>query len=182
MATVPPPGPAPAPPPGPTPAPAAASQEPFERALAKFKMGLKKRDQDKFKNTTLADVKRKIGEIQRQQHASRRLTALNRLQPFLEAMQQFGKAIAIFANTNEIIAYVWGPLKLLLEISSTFVDSFKDLLGVYQDIGERLPNIMRFEKLFQSSRDMRDVLALLYEDILNFHQAALKYFDSPRKC
>lgn len=89
---------------------------PFERALAQFKMGLKKRDLENFKKTTLVDLRQTIGELQEKQHASRRLQGLNRIQPFLEAMEQFGKVITIFANTNEILAFVWGPVKLLLMV------------------------------------------------------------------
>jgi tetratricopeptide (TPR) repeat protein len=161
------------------PSPTAA---PFERALAQFKMGLKKRDQETFKKTTLTDLKNTIGELQAKQHASRRLQGLNRIQPFLEAMEQFGKAIAIFANTNELVAFIWGPVKLLLLISSTFVDSFKELLSIYQHIGERLPNIMRYEEVFRSNGEMQGVLALIYKDILRFHMAALKYFQASREC
>lgn len=80
---------------------------PFERAVAQFKMGLKKRDQENFKKTTLNDLKQCIGDLQQKQHASRRLKGLTRIQPFIEAMEQFGKVIAVFANTNEIVAFVW---------------------------------------------------------------------------
>lgn len=80
---------------------------PFERALAQFKMGLKKRDQEAFKKTTLADLKQCIGELQDKQHSSRRLQNLHRIQPFLEAMDQFGKVIAVFANTNDFVAFIW---------------------------------------------------------------------------
>ena len=79
----------------------------FERALAEFKKGLKKRDQDNFKNTTLEGLKKCIGDLQNKQHTSRRLQNLNRLRPFIEAIEQYGKVVTIFANTNEIVAFVW---------------------------------------------------------------------------
>jgi len=79
----------------------------FERALAEFKKDLKKRDQDSFKNTTLEELKKCIGDLQKKQHTSRRLQNLNRLRPFMEAIEQYGKVVTIFANTNEILAFVW---------------------------------------------------------------------------
>lgn len=79
----------------------------FERALTEFKQSLKKKDLDVFKNTTLSSLKQCIGDLQKKQHASRRLQNLNRLKPFVEAMEQYGKVVAIFANTNEIVAYIW---------------------------------------------------------------------------
>ena len=79
----------------------------FERALTEFKKNLKKKDIDNFKNTTLKSLEQCIGDLQKKQHASRRLQNLNRLKPFIEAMEQYGKVVAIFANTNEIVAYIW---------------------------------------------------------------------------
>ena len=79
----------------------------FERALNEFKKDLKKKDQDLFKNTTLDGLKKCIGELQKKQHSSRRLQNLNRLKPFIEAIDQYGKVVTIFANTNEILAFVW---------------------------------------------------------------------------
>jgi hypothetical protein len=79
----------------------------FERALNEFKKDLKKKDQVLFKNTTLDDLKKCIGELQKKQHSSRRLQNLNRLKPFIEAIDQYGKVVTIFANTNEILAFVW---------------------------------------------------------------------------
>jgi hypothetical protein len=80
---------------------------PFEDALKDFKKALSRRDQEKFKNVTLDDLKQNIGEIQATQQASRRMRDLTRLQPFLEAVEQFGKVIETFCNVHEIVAFVW---------------------------------------------------------------------------
>jgi hypothetical protein len=80
---------------------------PFERALDEFKKDLKKRDQDNFKNTTLDGLKQCIGDLQKKQHSTRRLQNLNRLKPFIEAIEQYGRVITIFANSNDLVAFVW---------------------------------------------------------------------------
>ncbi|KAF2267625.1 putative zinc finger protein [Lojkania enalia] len=144
---------------------------PFERALAQFKMGLKRRDQENFRKTTLADLRQCIGDLQDKQHASRRLKGLTRIQPFLEAMEQFGKVVTIFANTNDIVAFIW--------TSSAYVDAFKELLDAYQHIGENIPLLIQYEELFRSNSDMLGTLALMYEDVLKFHHDALTYFQKP---
>jgi hypothetical protein len=79
----------------------------FERTLEEFKKDLKKRDLDNFRNTTLDGLKQCIGDLQTRQHSSRRLQNLNRLKPFIEAMEQYGKVVTIFVNSNEIVAFVW---------------------------------------------------------------------------
>ena len=79
----------------------------FQQALAQFKDGLKPRDKRNFTMTTLEDLKREIGQIQAAQNSKRRLQNLNRLRPFLEAMDQFGKVIEVFAQSSEFVAFVW---------------------------------------------------------------------------
>jgi hypothetical protein len=39
---------------------------------------------------------------------------LSRIRSCLEAMDQFGKVIEIFLNVSDAVAFVWGPMKLLL--------------------------------------------------------------------
>ena len=79
----------------------------FESALEEFKKGLKKRDQETFKITTFKELKTSIGDLQKKQHSQRRLQNLNRLKPFLEAIEQYGKVVEVFCNTNDIVAFVW---------------------------------------------------------------------------
>jgi site-specific recombinase XerD len=79
----------------------------FDRALQEFKKELKKRDQDDFKSTTRESLERCIADIQQKQHSSRRLQNLNRLKPFIEAVEHYGNVVNIFANSNDIVAFVW---------------------------------------------------------------------------
>lgn len=39
---------------------------------------------------------------------------MKRIESFLEAMEQFGKVIEIFLNATNYLAFIWGPIKLLL--------------------------------------------------------------------
>lgn len=79
----------------------------FEAALGKFQSELKKKDRDKFKNTTLQDLTDEVEAIQKKQHSQRRGKNLARLKPFIEAMNQFGKVVEVFATTSEMVAFVW---------------------------------------------------------------------------
>jgi hypothetical protein len=50
------------------------------------------------------------------------------------------------------------------------------LLDAYQQIGESLPLLSQYQAFFQRNPNMRKVLALIYNDVLEFHKKALKYF------
>lgn len=68
----------------------------------------------------------------------------------------------------------------MLQTASNFVDSWETLLDAYQQIGEQLPLLQEYESLFHSSPHMIQVLELIYIDILDFHQQAMRYFSG--KC
>ena len=83
------------------------TQSHFESILEDFKSGLKKRDQENFRLTTLEDLEQTIADIQAEQHGERRLQNLNRLKPFLECLNQYGNVVDIFCNSSQFLPFVW---------------------------------------------------------------------------
>jgi len=79
----------------------------FERTLDDFKKDLSKKERDNFKFSTLEDLEQCLATIQAKQQSQRRVQNLNRLRPFLEAMDQFGKVVEIFCNSSEFVPFVW---------------------------------------------------------------------------
>ena len=41
------------------------------------------------------------------------------------------------------------------QIASTFADAFTELLGVYQSLGEELPLVLQYEKVFFEDENMK---------------------------
>ncbi|KAI9687323.1 MAG: hypothetical protein M1822_002366 [Bathelium mastoideum] len=152
----------------------------FEKALEDFKKGLRPEDEENFNGTTLEDLQNSIKDLQQKQYSQRRLQNLNRLKPFLEAIDQYGKIVEIFANSSIFVTFIWGPMKSLLQIASTHSEGFTKLLDTYEHIGEQLPLLARYEALFREKPHMVDVLSRMYEDILKFHKIALRYFQQSR--
>ena len=81
----------------------------FQDFLNTFKSEaeIPKQDLQKYKNTTLDDVKVTLSEIQQRQLSSGQQRWMARLTPFLTGMEQYGKVIEVFLNTSEILAFVW---------------------------------------------------------------------------
>ncbi|KAH0841037.1 hypothetical protein FOPE_06274 [Fonsecaea pedrosoi] len=92
-------------------------------------------------------------------------------------MEQFGKIIEVFVNTSDVLAFVWGPLKFLLLVSSTSAECLDKILDAYEQIGELLPLLQQYESLFQQHPEMQKVLAMMYKDILEFHLPAIRVLD-----
>ncbi|KAI1121431.1 putative zinc finger protein [Nemania abortiva] len=152
----------------------------FDELLKDFKQNLGRREVEDFKKTTLEELRVRIGDLQARQHTQRRLQDLNRLEPFLNAIEQFGGVVSIFYTNDDITAFVWGPVKLLLQATSEVSSAFCELLNAYKDMGESLPLLSQYQDLFHAEPHLILVLSQMYEDILKFHRIILRYFQRSR--
>lgn len=66
-----------------------------------------------------------------------------------------------------------------IKVSSSWAESFDILLDAYQELSQRLPLLEEYKALFGDNPYMRDILVMIYEDILEFHQSALRFFGRP---
>src|SRR5436190_13675044 len=94
----------------------AATKDGFEVALLRFKNHLTQKELIDFQFSTLEDVQRLIARIQDEQGSRKAMMNFSRIQSFLEAMGQFGEVIEVFLNTSEFVAFVWGPVKFMLQV------------------------------------------------------------------
>jgi hypothetical protein len=92
--------------------PAAAIDE----ALSKFRARLTVKEQADFQSTTLKDVRETIAQIQIDQDNRKAMRDMARIQSFLEAMEQLTGVIEVFLNVSNFVAFIWGPIKFLLQV------------------------------------------------------------------
>jgi hypothetical protein len=90
----------------------------FQKVLSNFRSRLTKSELEEFNFCTLDDVKQTIVNIQAFQEQQREEMHFSRVLGFLEAMDQFGKVVEVFLNSSEILCFVWGPLKFLLQVGA----------------------------------------------------------------
>lgn len=89
---------------------------PLRVAIERFTKDNPKKDLAQFKNTTYDELRNAVMQIQKEQEERREMMDLARIQSFLEAMHQFGKVVEVFLNVADALAFVWGPMKLLLQV------------------------------------------------------------------
>lgn len=155
------------------------STDTFTRVLAQFMLRLTDEEKQQFQFTSLQHVQDEIKRVQERQDVRREMMNLRRIESFLEAITQFSKVIEIFVNTSDILAFVWGPMKLILQVASSWTYSFDRLLDAYEELGEALPMLHQYQDLFKSQPELEKVLVMLYRDILDFHRGALRFFTRP---
>ncbi|KAJ8062489.1 hypothetical protein OCU04_009019 [Sclerotinia nivalis] len=155
------------------------TNDPFQKCLDDFKKRLTNEELQDFQFSSLDDVKAAILKIQDDQSRRKSMMNLPRVKAFLEAFEQYEKIIEVFLNTSSILCFVWGPMKFCLQVASSWAESFDTLLDAYQQLAENIPLLSKYIDLFRSNQDMIRVAAMIYEDVLEFHRAALRIFSKP---
>jgi hypothetical protein len=161
----------------------------FERAIKAFERRLTPNEKAQFNATSLDDLKVTILSIQADQRSRKQMMNMGRVKSFLEAMEQFGKVIEVFLNVNNILSFVWGPMKFVIllfdsrekltvpETATTWSDSLDSLLDAYQEISENFPIFEGYQSIFAKNERMQVVLECVWSNILDFHIRALRIFD-----
>ncbi|KAF4969856.1 hypothetical protein FSARC_3014 [Fusarium sarcochroum] len=151
----------------------------FERSLDQFRRELsddQKKDfsgaNQKYINSMLQDMQNRLGR-------EKGLCRLTRIEKFLDAMKHIEDLVTIFLNVSEVVAFVWGPIKLALMVATTWTDSVRQLLDAYEEIGEVLGNLAFFHELIKSSEYHREIVEYYFSDILHFHRCVLNVFSRP---
>ncbi|KAI0426032.1 hypothetical protein F5Y09DRAFT_346071 [Xylaria sp. FL1042] len=94
-------------------------------------------------------------------------------------MSQIEQLVQVFLNVSEVVAFVWGPIKLALLVASARVETLECLLDVYVEVGEVIPSLRQYDQLFGAAPLVLEVLEKYFCDILDFHRNALDVFARP---
>jgi len=156
----------------------------FEKSIRDFKANLKDDElySEILQTTTIDQVYDLTDKLQEEQAKNGHMRHLSKIAPFLERLQGYVGAIETFVQVKpDILALIWGPVKLLLQWTSVLKQSLDELVKTIADIGDLLPEFEEVMKLFGHNEQMKDVLALFFQDILDIYVIALKFFSLSRK-
>lgn len=153
----------------------------FGHALDAFTETLSPSEKKNFQFTTVKDVHCEIGRIQKEQEQKRLLRGLRRIEPFVEGLTRYSSVIEQFVNINpRIMSPIWGPLKFILQMSSSAKKPFDIVITALARIGHCLPRFEVFAEIFKHSPRVSQVLLWLYTDILEFYSEVLRIFRKKR--
>jgi hypothetical protein len=92
-------------------------EDSFKQLLEDFKKRLKSDEQARFSITTLSDLQNAVNNIQEHHRKSKTAQNLKRIEPFIQAMEQYKEIIEVFLNTSSLLCFVWGAMKFMLLVS-----------------------------------------------------------------
>lgn len=155
----------------------------FQNAKQDFMSSLK--DPSLFdsvsKTTSIDDIYAFTAQLQHDQGKRRGLRGLRKISPYLDRLKQYAGVIEVFMQAKpEILTLIWGPIKLLLQMSDNLTQSFDAIVDAMAVIGNKLPLFEAYATLFEESTRVADVLVLFYKDILDFYEIALNFFTVKR--
>ena len=121
---------------------------------------------------------------------------MEKLQPFVAAIQQYGEAIDLYSSTYSLaLGPIWGSIRVLLHVSSSkapkslydaniiirqiaheFGKYFDKLVEMFVRIGDVLPRFRTYERLFSNHERLINALSIAYLDIITFCTSAKAVF------
>ncbi|KAI6776492.1 hypothetical protein HG530_000437 [Fusarium avenaceum] len=151
----------------------------LQKALDLFWGELSDSQRSQINGTNQKSIRDAIQEMQGRLGREKILCKLTRIEKFLSAMDHIEKLVTIFLNVHEVVAFVWGPIKLALMAATTWTDSVRGLIDAYEEIAEVLGNLAFFHNIIQGKEHLRLIVEAYFSDILCFHRCVLDVFSRP---
>lgn len=163
---------------------AGPTTDPFEKAIESFRKKLSNPgvyDQILISGS-IEEVYKTTSKIQENLARKGHMRFLRKIEPFINSLRAYFDSFEIFVQVKpEILALIWGPLKLLLELSGQMTTALHKVEDALVKIGHNLPKFKLMADTFKASEVVRDALALFYGDILDFYQILFDFFQKPRE-
>jgi hypothetical protein len=159
-------------------------QQVFDAAKCEFEAELPSRVpfHSLLSATTIEEVYDSMEKYQKEQFKTTQLRHLQRIQPFLNRLKEYAGVIEVFVQVKpDILALIWGPIKLFLQWTSGWNQGFDAVVKTIERIGELLPSFNDLVVHFVNIERIKDLLGIFYRDILDFYLALVQFFALSRK-
>ncbi|RMJ16009.1 hypothetical protein CDV36_004314 [Fusarium kuroshium] len=155
----------------------------FDSAIKQFKDELKNPDlYDQILQTTSIDqVYDATDQLQKEQSKTGRLRHLSKIEPFLGRLREYSSVVETFVQAKpDILALIWGPIKLLLLWADALTKSFTAISDTLEEVGSLLPEFCEVTRIFTDSVRLQEILVLFFRDILDLYLITIKFFSLTR--
>ncbi|KAK2729879.1 nacht domain protein [Colletotrichum kahawae] len=152
-----------------------AAQRIIRDAFKDLERTISNDDSADFATTTLDKVIQAAHKVENQLASRQLLRNMRRLTPLFDGLQHYSKSIEAACEGTPYMAWIWAPIKIILKISSDYVDAFDRIIGAYSRIAEPLARFKILHQEFDTNVELQQTFALFYSDILKFHKEAYKF-------
>ncbi|KAL9567379.1 hypothetical protein ACKAV7_008454 [Fusarium commune] len=162
----------------------ATTRRAFEAAMLDFMDKLKGHSfyDQIIQTTSIEQVYQDIEKLQDKQAKSGRLRHLSKIELFLTRLREYSSVVETFMQAKpDILALIWGPIKLLWLWADVLKQSFDALVNALEEIGNALPDFCELAEMFADNNRLQELLVLYFRDILQFYLISTKFFSMRRK-
>ncbi|KAJ3530677.1 hypothetical protein NM208_g8843 [Fusarium decemcellulare] len=117
------------------------------------------------------DVRQAICQVEKHLASRQSLRHLDRLTPFVDAMDRLSKPIDVLCNGTPFMPYAW--------TAQHHTHALDKLLTAYGSIGAALPRLARYGEAFPDNHEFQLLLSYMYSDIIEFHSRAYRLIRKP---
>lgn len=94
------------------------AQRQLELSCERFRKDLNAEDDRSIRATSLDDVRAAIAQTERELASRQGLRNFDRLSPYINAVERYGKVIEVFCNSDPLVPYIWvSQVRLLTQRS-----------------------------------------------------------------
>ncbi|CAI6331959.1 unnamed protein product [Periconia digitata] len=157
--------------------------EPWEAAKARFLHDLTPSEIQTFNDATLENLFYDASTTQKK-HAtdSRTQIVLERITSFVDGIEDYGKALDVFANTSSmILCPLWGAIRVIIHIAGEAGKFQEKLMDMLAQIGDVIPRFRIYQVLYRKHERLLSALTEAYLDVLKFCTMAKAYFKRAKK-
>ncbi|KAJ5058662.1 hypothetical protein J3E74DRAFT_467267 [Bipolaris maydis] len=105
--------------------------------------------------------------------------SLQRLGPALKFVDDFSAVIAVcFGADTKLTAFVWGSIRLVLNLASSAGDTLKDVLDMLEELSLTLPRFRTYETSLEMDRVLEAALVDVYTEVICFYARCIHFFRS----
>ncbi|KAJ2906439.1 hypothetical protein MKZ38_001799 [Zalerion maritima] len=118
----------------------------------------------------------RVSQLSRIQ-ASRVHDVVTKMQPFVLFFERFARSLDVISNAcPEIMSPAWGLLRAVLLVARESDTYFLRLIDMLQQMGDRIPRLKAYERLFGQAPSLQEALSGLYLGFVQFLAKANKVF------
>lgn len=172
----------------------ASPMNPWLLARNRYMEDLTEEERKTFTCASLENLFYVASAAQKTHEEESRARAISRtLEPFVAAIDQYGKALDVYSNTYSLaMAPLWGSIRVLLhvtplsnnhrstalgvfvlthtelKIAKAFEKYFKKLIDMFRHIGDVLPRCQVYYSLFSDHASLLQAISRAYLDVIYF--------------
>ncbi|GJD05052.1 NACHT domain protein [Colletotrichum higginsianum] len=159
------------------------AQHAFKSAIHEFKSNLKNEElyRQILETTSIDQVYDATDSLQKEQAKKGHLRNLSKIDVYLSRLREYAGVVEVFVQVQpDILALIWGPIKLILQWANVLKQSFDAIVNTLEEIGILLPEFTEMSRIFEDNDRVKEVLVLFFKDILDFYLITLQFFSSSR--